>query len=147
MDEPLLQIPQTPGGGNPKRSLAQRIRALLDSYPGSVALGEISSEDSLATMAEYTAGNKRLHMGYSFELLTNDCSASYIRQTVETLESRMTDGWPCWAISNHDVTRVASRWLDHNMESGEPCDNKAKLFTTLLCALRRARFTRSRGKV
>lgn len=113
----------------------EKIRALLDKYPGSVALGEISSEDSLATMAEYTAGNNRLHMGYSFELLTEDYSASYIRKTVETLEAKMTEGWPCWAISNHDVTRVASRW-------GKECNDvsltaqKAKMFTALLTSLR-----------
>ncbi len=113
----------------------ERIRALLDHYPGSVALGEISSEDSLATMAEYTAGNNRLHMGYSFELLTEDFSARYIRETVETLESNMTEGWPCWAISNHDVTRVVSRW---GKESDAPSitNQKAKMFTALLTSLR-----------
>lgn len=85
------------------------LRALLDRYPGAVALGEISSEDSLATMAEYVAPG-RLHMGYSFELLTEDGSAGYVRRTVETLESRMPEGWPCWAISNHDVARAVTRW-------------------------------------
>ncbi|WP_036164967.1 alpha-glucosidase [Noviluteimonas dokdonensis] len=87
----------------------ERLRALLDRYPGATSLGEISSEDSLATMAEYV-GEQRLHMGYSFELLTDDKSAGYIRKTVETLETRMPHGWPCWAISNHDVVRAVSRW-------------------------------------
>ncbi len=109
----------------------QQIRQLLDRYPGSAALGEISSEDSLATMAEYTSGNNRLHMGYSFELLTDEFSASYIRETVEKLEQQMTDGWPCWAISNHDVKRVMSRW---NPEDHQP--NKAKLFNAVLATLR-----------
>lgn len=113
----------------------ERIRALLDQYPGAVALGEISSEDSLATMAEYTAGNNRLHMGYSFELLTEDFSAGYIRETVETLESNMTEGWPCWAISNHDVTRVVSRW-GKNGDAPSVTSQKAKLFTALLTSLR-----------
>ena len=87
----------------------EHIRKLLDEYPGSTALGEISSEDSVATMAEYS-GEKRLHMVYSFELLTEDFSAAHIRDTVARLENRLTDGWPCWAVSNHDVERVASRW-------------------------------------
>jgi len=107
------------------------IRRLLDRYPGSIGLGEISSEDSLSTMAEYTEGEHRLHMGYSFELLTNDFSASYIRQTVETLENKLTNAWPCWAISNHDVERVASRWYS-DVSSNE----KSKLFTAILCCLR-----------
>lgn len=109
----------------------ESIRALLDQYPGSVALGEISSEDSLLTMAEYTNGDKRLHMGYSFELLTEDFSAGYIRKTIETLEQKMQSGWPCWAISNHDVRRVASRWAPDS-----DSDQKSKLFSFLLCCLR-----------
>jgi alpha-glucosidase len=113
----------------------EQIRALLDRYPGSVALGEISSEDSLATMAEYTSGNNRLHMGYSFELLTNDYSAQYIRHTVETLEQKMTEGWPCWAISNHDVTRVVSRWAQNTKHQGIT-DQKSKMFTALLGSLK-----------
>jgi len=87
----------------------KRLRALMDRYPDVAALGEISSEDSLATTAEYT-GHTRLHMGYSFELLVEDYSAAYIRETVSRLEAAMDEGWPCWAISNHDVPRAVTRW-------------------------------------
>ncbi len=106
------------------------LRALLDRYPGTVALGEISSEDSLATTAEYTADG-RLHMGYSFELLTEDSSAAYIRGTVERLEAAMTEGWPCWAISNHDVPRAISRW-----SGGEAAPAHARQLAMLVGALR-----------
>ena len=108
------------------------IRALLNKYPGTVALGEISSEDSLATMAEYTSGGDKLHMGYSFELLTDDYSSHYIRKTVETLEAHMREGWPCWAFSNHDVERVASRWA----RNGQVNDDQVKMLTALLGSLR-----------
>jgi alpha-glucosidase len=87
----------------------EEIRALLDAYPGVVALGEISSDDSTATVAEYTQPG-RLHMAYSFELLSNDSSPRHIRATVETLRQRAPESWPCWTISNHDVERVVSRW-------------------------------------
>jgi alpha-glucosidase len=106
------------------------LRALLDRFPGTVALGEISSEDSLATMAEYTEAG-RLHMGYSFELLTDDFSATHIRATVQQLEAKMLEGWPCWAISNHDVERVLSRW-----GGMRPAPALANLFTALVCSLR-----------
>ncbi|WP_347332680.1 alpha-amylase family glycosyl hydrolase [Marinimicrobium locisalis] len=109
----------------------ESLRALMDRYPGSVTLGEISTEDSLATMAEYTKGNERLHMTYSFELLVDHFSTEYIRQTVETLESRLSEGWPCWAIGNHDVARVMSRW-----GGAEQPDALAKLFNALLLSLR-----------
>lgn len=106
------------------------LRALMDGYTDVAALGEISSEDSLATMAEYTLPH-RLHMGYSFELLTDDFSASYIRETVQRLEAQMIEGWPCWAISNHDVQRVLSRW-----GKGKPAAPLANLLTALLSSLR-----------
>jgi alpha-glucosidase len=106
------------------------LRALLDRYPGATTLGEISSEDSLATMAEYV-GDRRLHMGYSFELLTDDCSAAYIRGTVENLESKMPHGWPCWAISNHDVRRAVTRW-----GGASPTTDLAKQLVALVCSLR-----------
>jgi len=106
------------------------LRALMDSYPDVATLGEISSEDSLATMAEYTRDG-RLHMGYSFELLTDDFSAAHIRGTVQALEAQMTEGWPCWAISNHDVERVLTRW-----GRGQPSAQLANLLTAMVCSLR-----------
>ena len=108
----------------------ERLRALLDRYPGATTLGEISSEDSLATMGEYV-NPRRLHMGYSFELLTQDFSAGYIRGTVEALERKMAEGWPCWAISNHDVERAASRW-----GGAQAGPTFAKQLVALVCSLR-----------
>ncbi|WP_153913258.1 alpha-glucosidase family protein [Shewanella sp. TC10] len=107
------------------------LRTLINKYPGAVTLGEVSSEDSLATMAEYTQGDDRLHMAYSFELLTDDFSAAYIRQTVEELEASIGDGWPCWAIGNHDVQRVATRW-----GKGETNPDLVKMLNGLLGSLR-----------
>ena len=106
------------------------IRSLLNKYPGAVALGEISSEDSLKTMAEYTQGDSRLHMGYSFDLLTDNFSAAYIKQVVESLESRVSDGWPCWSISNHDVKRVVTRWGGFNS------NDFAKMLFAMISSLR-----------
>ncbi|GHA81731.1 alpha-glucosidase family protein [Cognatilysobacter bugurensis] len=112
----------------------ERIRELLDRYPDVAALGEISSEDSLATMAEYVMPS-RLHMGYSFELLTDDCTAAYVRETVERLEAQMVDGWPCWAISNHDVRRAVTRWSAATGD-GDADDALARQLVALVCSLR-----------
>ncbi|RZA11668.1 MAG: alpha-glucosidase, partial [Lysobacteraceae bacterium] len=108
----------------------EELRALMDRYPDVGALGEISSEDSLETTAEY-CNDRRLHMGYSFELLTEDSSAAYIRATVEALEAKMTEGWPCWAISNHDVQRAVTRW-----GGGASDDALARQLLALVCSLR-----------
>ncbi|GAA0783221.1 MULTISPECIES: alpha-glucosidase family protein [Pseudomonadati] len=109
----------------------EELRALINRYPGAVTLGEVSSEDSLATMAEYTQGDDRLHMAYSFELLTDDFSAAYIRQTVEELEASIGNGWPCWAIGNHDVQRVVTRW-----GKGESNPDLVKMLNGMLFSLR-----------
>jgi alpha-glucosidase len=108
----------------------EEIRHLLDEYPEAVALGEISSDDSTATVAEYTKPG-RLHMAYSFELLGNDSSPGHIRSTVETLRTRAPQSWPCWTISNHDVERVVSRWGWSNSPS-----HAATQLSALVCALR-----------
>ena len=86
-----------------------RLRALLDEYPGTVTLGELTAEDTIAATAEYTAPG-RLHMAYSFALLGKDSSPGHIRAHVEQMCGALDAGWPCWAISNHDVERVATRW-------------------------------------
>ncbi|ESE40293.1 alpha-glucosidase [Shewanella decolorationis] len=109
----------------------EELRQLINRYPGAVTLGEVSAEDSLAVMAAYTKGEDRLHMAYSFELLTDDYSAAYIRQTVEALEASIGDGWPCWAIGNHDVQRVASRW-----GQGKQTRDMVKMLNAMLCSLR-----------
>ncbi|EEG07056.1 alpha-glucosidase [Pseudogulbenkiania ferrooxidans] len=87
----------------------KRLRSLLDEY-GAVALGEIGDDDSLARMAEYTAGNDKLHMAYSFNLLTPEFSAAHIRRQVEELEAQIGSGWACWTTGNHDSIRVLTRW-------------------------------------
>ena len=33
-----------------------------------------------------------------------------IRSVIAEVESRIGDGWPCWALSNHDVERCVTRW-------------------------------------
>jgi alpha-glucosidase len=106
------------------------LRAVLDEFPGAVALGEISSEDSIATMAEYTQPG-RLHMAYSFELLGPKGSAKHFKQTIDRQFEAAPSSWPCWAISNHDVERVFSRW-------GEPASPRhlATQLTALICSLR-----------
>jgi len=109
----------------------ERLRQLLDEFPDVVSLGEISSDDSTATVAEYTLPG-RLHMGYSFELLSSESSPQHIRTTVENLRQRAPESWPCWTISNHDVERVVSRW-------GRSLPNLphfATQLTALVCSLR-----------
>ncbi|MCW7540938.1 alpha-glucosidase family protein [Aquabacterium sp. A7-Y] len=87
----------------------EKVRELLNEY-NAASVGEVGDDNSLATMAAYTASGNKLHMAYSFNLLTAENTATYIRSQVEELEAAMDGGWPCWSIGNHDVARVLTRW-------------------------------------
>jgi len=106
------------------------LRCVLDEYPQTATIGEISADDPLTIMAQYTSGNDKLNMAYTFDLLKEHCSADYIRGVIRTLENKIEDGWPCWAISNHDVMRYASRW------GAEEGDAFPKIAVAMLLALR-----------
>ena len=90
----------------------ERLRALMDEYPDTTAVGEVGdAQYGLQIVGEYTKGDKRMHMCYAFEFLsperlTGSRAAKVLTDFVETAP----DGWSCWAFSNHDVVRHASRW-------------------------------------
>jgi alpha-glucosidase len=91
----------------------ERMRALLDEYDDRAMVGEMGeSHHAIKMMGEYTTG-KRLHMCYSFEMLQDAFGASHFRKLVEDFFEGAPTGWPCWAFSNHDVPRQATRWANH----------------------------------
>ena len=86
-----------------------RVRTLLNEFDA-VSIGEIGSDDALGVMAQYTGGGDKLHMAYSFNLLTAERSARHIRTQVEEFEAHVAGGWASWSVGNHDVARVMTRW-------------------------------------
>ncbi|MEO5806688.1 alpha-glucosidase family protein [Devosia sp.] len=96
----------------------ERIRALMDEFPGTTTVGEIGdSQHQLEIMAQYTSGEKRLHMAYTFDYLGGEFSASHFKQAIQTTQAKAPDGWICLAFSNHDVVRHVSRWSQHGQEA------------------------------
>ena len=93
----------------------QRMRALTDEYDARMMVGEVGDggQTSIDIMAEYTAGDDRLHMCYSFEMLSPDFTASHFRRTIEGVHEGAPDGHACWSFSNHDVIRHVTRWGQH----------------------------------
>jgi len=87
----------------------QKVRTLLNEY-SAVSIGEVGADDALACMAEYTADGDKLHMAYSFNLLTPTFTAAHIRTQVEEFEARVKGGWASWSVGNHDAIRVMTRW-------------------------------------
>ncbi len=88
----------------------RKLRALLDQYPNTTMVGEIGDDDGLARVAEYTSGGDKLHMAYCFELFGTKHGAEFLHTVLSRFEEIAPEGWPCWALTNHDVQRVATRW-------------------------------------
>ena len=88
----------------------KKLRALLDRAPGRTMVGEIGDDDGLARVAEYTGGGDKLHMAYCFDLLGANHDAPFLHRLFTRFAQVVGSGWPCWAIGNHDITRVATRW-------------------------------------
>ncbi len=90
----------------------QRLRKLTDKYGDRMMVGEVGVSDdrSVQVMGEYTRGDDRLHMPYSFTMLGDDHSPEHFRSRIERFFDGAPDGWPCWSFSNHDVRRHVSRW-------------------------------------
>jgi alpha-glucosidase len=113
----------------------KRIRALTDAWPHTTTVGEIGDERGMELVAAYTGcgadGQPRLHMAYCFDLLGEDGSAPHLHRTIERFEAVGADGWPCWALSNHDCVRVATRW-----GGAQPPRGLLRLTPALLLSLR-----------
>jgi alpha-glucosidase len=94
----------------------ERVRALTDEFPDRFTVAEIGSANNLDRMIEYTSGTRRLHTAYSFVLLGGQPAADGLMQIISPWQQGPgAQAWPSWALSNHDVPRVATRWAqsDH----------------------------------
>lgn len=89
----------------------KRFRALLDEYPAATAVGEVGdAQRGTEIQIEYTSGDDKVHMCYSFEYLTNEtATGTFYADNIRAFEDKVGDGWACWAFSNHDVVRHPSR--------------------------------------
>jgi len=108
----------------------ERVRALLDDFEGRMAVAEIGSARSFERMVEYTQGGDRLHTAYSFLLLGAPSTAADIA-ALQTAwqQGEAAAAWPSWALSNHDVPRVATRWAQGDAA-------RARQLVVLLACLR-----------
>ncbi len=111
--------------------ILRRWRALADTYePRRLLIGETNVE-RLPTLAQfYGNGHDELHGGFNFVFINAPLEAAALRTVVEDTESLLPDGaWPIWTASNHDVSRLATRWA-----AGDPA--KVKVALLLLLTLR-----------
>jgi alpha-glucosidase len=90
----------------------KRLREVMDEYPAITSVGEVGeSQRGAEVQAEYTSGGDKLHMCYDFDFLSNHPpTGTFIAAVLEKANRTLTDGWACWAFSNHDVVRHPTRW-------------------------------------
>lgn len=106
-------------------------RQEADRYdPSRLLLGETNVEalETLATF--YGNSNDELNLGFNFPFIEAPFEAGALRATVERTEEVLPSGsWPVWTGSNHDVSRLATRWA-----AGNP--DKIRLALLMLLTLR-----------
>jgi len=108
----------------------RQIRGLLNKY-NAISVGEIGDDHPVQTMSAYTSGNDKLHMAYTFDLLTEKSDIPYIKNVIESLNDSIGDGWPCWALSNHDSVRAVTRW-----GKGKDPEKVAPIYLAFLLSIR-----------
>ncbi|MCI2393541.1 alpha-amylase family glycosyl hydrolase [Aliiroseovarius sediminis] len=105
----------------------RKLRSAIAPYNGAL-LGEVGdAQRGLEILGEYTAGDDLAHMCYAFELLSGDRpDAARVAEVMNHVARVAADGWACWAYSNHDVKRHATRW-------SLPPEGQRLLATLLMC--------------
>lgn len=108
----------------------QRLRALMDEYPATTAVGEVGdAQRGVEIQAEYTSGNDKMHMCYGFDFLSaTPLNGTRVAEVLNLYHETGPESWACWAFSNHDVERHASRW---NLS-----EDAQRLYAALLLSLR-----------
>jgi alpha-glucosidase len=111
--------------------ILRRWRVIADSYePERLLIGETNVEKLPVLMGFYGDGRDELHGGFNFVFINAPFEAVALRGVVEDTETLLPTGaWPVWTASNHDVSRLATRWA-----AGDPA--KVKLALLLLLTLR-----------
>jgi alpha-glucosidase len=118
-------------------ALLRRFRALTDAHPGTAILGEVSSQDgAFARIAGYTRAGEGLHMAYTLRPLRKDSFRHALGEALDEIDTAGGSGWLCWAFSNHDVERVASRWNPARARGEPPPRGFVQMLLALLSALR-----------
>lgn len=109
----------------------EEISMYMRQWPDRCLLGEAGGDDSEREAVAYTQTGRRFSMAYSFGLVGTTMGKTDIMKTVQRVEDLIGDGWICWATSNHDFKRVASR-----LGGEAPLADKALFASTLGLSLR-----------
>ena len=94
-----------------------------------VLIGETWALD-MERLAQFYGQDDELHLAFNFFFVEAPFEAEALAEVVAETERLVPpESWPVWTLSNHDVSRYATRWAD-----GDPA--KARLALMLLLTLR-----------
>jgi alpha-glucosidase len=119
-------------GNRPEgHDILRRWRTLAGDYdPQRVLLGETNVDTLENLAAYYGSGDDELHMGFNFPFIEAPFEAEALSHIVARTEALLPSGaWPVWTGSNHDVSRLATRWCE-----GDPA--KVRLALLMLLTVR-----------
>lgn len=120
-DRELRDEPVIPGLGMRRRysmfrpethGILREWRALAASYdPPRLLLGEAYSLEVEQWATYYGENDDQLDLAFAFMLTHAGLDADEMRGVVAEVEAALpAHAWPCWAGSNHDIGRLATRW-------------------------------------
>jgi alpha-glucosidase len=117
--------------------LLQRLRALAERHPGTMLLGELSSQEGAFERIErYTTRGDALHMAYTLRPMRGPDAGRALREALAEIAASGEGNGVCWAFSNHDVERAASRWNPEAALGGTADPAFIRLLMALLLSLR-----------
>ncbi len=89
--------------------LVAQMRAVMDSYPDRVLIGEIYLPVP-QLMTYYGKNLEGANLPFNFQLLQCAWSAPALAQALQDYAAALPPGaWPNWVLGNHDQPRIASR--------------------------------------
>ena len=110
-------------------SVYAEMRQRMDAYSDRLLVGEPLLGD-LDKVQRY-CGEGLLHLVFDFDLIPCRWNPLAFQQAVVACEQALGPrGWPCYALNNHDVPRLVSRY------PGRHARQKAKIAAALLLSLR-----------
>ena len=109
----------------------RRIRSVIDEYDDRMLVGEVHIYD-LGRFVEYVSTGDQLHMAHNFSFMYLAWDPEAMRTSIDDFE-RLSGGraWPAWFLSNHDHSRMVSRY-----GGGELGEARARVAAMLLYTLR-----------
>jgi alpha-glucosidase len=113
LDQQLMGVRSVYNSDRPEaHDILRRWRAIADRYdPPRLLIGETNVEQLATLMQFYGNGRDELHGGFNFVFINAALDAGAMRAIVEEVEATLPEGsWPLWTGSNHDVSRLATRW-------------------------------------